>query len=290
MPFLTAARSGKIKSTASGMSYLEMKYNLLMSYCTFLAFYLLLKIEGKSVENHPVVHKLTHIKTLFEKLKPLDQKLSYQVEKMANVTEAATQGSLAHKPNLKDLDMVSDDDEEGDDNEDDEDMEDDMEEGESDIEDDMRGEKAEGDDESESEEEEKTGRVKGGVYKAPKLNAMTYEDPKDKKRRQKEEYERKRIGKTSLVDELKREMADAPEEVYMGGVVKKGKVARYQDALEREELDAFRRTSMTTKEKKALRNRNFEEMQDKLDTLDDDFAAIQSIVRRTGQKNTDAAV
>ena len=72
MPFLTAARSGKIKSTASGMSYLEMKYNLLMSYCTFLAFYLLLKIEGKPVENHPVVHKLTHIKTLFEKLKPLD--------------------------------------------------------------------------------------------------------------------------------------------------------------------------------------------------------------------------
>ena len=88
LPFLTAARSGKIKSTASGMSYLEMKYNLLMSYITFLAFYLLMKIEGKSVENHPVIHKLTHIKTLFEKLKPLDQKLSYQVDKMATLTEA----------------------------------------------------------------------------------------------------------------------------------------------------------------------------------------------------------
>jgi len=75
LPFLTAARSGQVKSTASGMSYLEMKYNLLMSYCTFLAFYLLLKVEGKPVENHPVIHKLTHIKTLFEKLKPLDQKL-----------------------------------------------------------------------------------------------------------------------------------------------------------------------------------------------------------------------
>ena len=77
LPFLTAARSGQIKQTASGMSYLEMKYNLLMSYCTFLAFYLLLKVEGKPVENHPVIHKLTHIKTLFEKLKPLDQKLQY---------------------------------------------------------------------------------------------------------------------------------------------------------------------------------------------------------------------
>ena len=74
-PFLAAARAGKVKSTATGMSYLEMKYNLLMSYCTFLTFYLLLKVEGKPVENHPVIHKLTHIKALFEKLKPLDQKL-----------------------------------------------------------------------------------------------------------------------------------------------------------------------------------------------------------------------
>ncbi len=64
-----------IKSTSAGMSYLEIKYNLLMSYCTFLAFYLLLKVEGKPVENHPVIYKLAHIKTLFEKLKPLDQKL-----------------------------------------------------------------------------------------------------------------------------------------------------------------------------------------------------------------------
>ena len=85
-------------------------------------------------------------------------------------------------------------------------------------------------------------------------------------------------------------MGDAPEEVYMGGVVKKGKVARYQDALEREELDAFRRSAMSTKDKKKLQNRNFEEMQDKLDTLDDDFAAIQSIVRRSGMKKGDEAV
>ena len=181
LPFLTAARSGQIKQTASGMSYLEMKYNLLMSYCTFLAFYLLLKVEGKPVENHPVIHKLTHIKTLFEKLKPLDQKLQYQIDKMANMTEAASQGNLAHKPNLKDLEMQSD--EENDDDEDGDSVEDidDMEEGESDIEDDMG---ARQDAESESESE-KGGRVveNGGIYKAPKLNAVAYEDSKDRKMR-----------------------------------------------------------------------------------------------------------
>lgn len=46
---------------------------------------------------------------------------------------------------------------------------------------------------------------------------------------------------------------------------------------------------MSKKEKKALQNRNFEEMQDKLETLDEDFAAIQSIVRRTGSK-ADSAI
>ena len=87
-------------------------------------------------------------------------------------------------------------------------------------------------------------------------------------------------------------MSDAPEEVYMGGVAKKGKAAKFQDALEREELDAFRRVSMTTKERKALKKSSREEMQDKLDNLDDDFAAIQSIVRRTSTRgaNDDAAV
>ena len=262
-----------------------MKYNLLMSYCTFLSFYLLLKVEGKPVDNHPVIHKLTHIKTLFEKLKPLDSKLQYQVDKMSNVTDAkAAQSSLTHKPNLKDLNMVSDAE---DDDEQDYDEEDDMEEGESDIEDDMgkRGQEM-SDDESEREGKQ----VGGDVYKAPKLNAMAFEDAKDRKKRMRAEFERKRLGKTTLVEELKREMDDAPEEVFMGGVAKKGKTSRFQDALEREEMENFKRTTMTTKEQKALRNRNFEEMQDKLDTLDDDFAAIQSIVKRTGARETDAAV
>jgi len=79
-PLLSKASSHELQ-TKHGMTYLEMKYNLLLSYCTFLSFYLLLKLEGKSVAEHPVVFKLTHIKTLLEKLKPLDQKLQYQIEK-----------------------------------------------------------------------------------------------------------------------------------------------------------------------------------------------------------------
>ena len=63
--------------TKHGMSYLEMKYNLMISYNQFLSYYLLLKLRGKKVENHPVISRLLHLKSLFEKLRPLDQKLVY---------------------------------------------------------------------------------------------------------------------------------------------------------------------------------------------------------------------
>lgn len=59
----------------NAISYLEMKHNLLLSYSTFLSFYLLLKIEGKAVKDHPVLYKLAHIKSLLDNLAPLDEKL-----------------------------------------------------------------------------------------------------------------------------------------------------------------------------------------------------------------------
>ena len=57
-----------------------MKHNLMLSYCTFLTFYLLMKVEGKDTNDHPVIYKLAHIKTLFENLKPLDIKMNAQIQ------------------------------------------------------------------------------------------------------------------------------------------------------------------------------------------------------------------
>jgi len=76
LPFLEKAKSNHIQSTAEGSSYLEMKYNLMMAYCQFLSFFMLLKADGcPNIEKHPVVKRLLYVKTMFEKLKPLDQKL-----------------------------------------------------------------------------------------------------------------------------------------------------------------------------------------------------------------------
>ena len=65
-----------------GRQYLDMKHNLLLSYSTFLIFYLMLKAEGRDVKNHPVVYKLAHMKTLLEKLKPIDEKVDIEVSKV----------------------------------------------------------------------------------------------------------------------------------------------------------------------------------------------------------------
>jgi len=62
-------------ASSKGRTYLEMKYNLMLSYSTYLNFYLLMKVEGMNIDNHPVIFKLAHIKSLFEKLKPLDEKM-----------------------------------------------------------------------------------------------------------------------------------------------------------------------------------------------------------------------
>jgi hypothetical protein len=48
-------------------------------------FYMLLKLQGKQISNHPVIAKLIYFKTLIGKLKPIDKKLEYQISKMIRI-------------------------------------------------------------------------------------------------------------------------------------------------------------------------------------------------------------
>ncbi|XP_042062883.1 something about silencing protein 10-like isoform X2 [Salvia splendens] len=74
----------KIKGQESGkkgtMHYIEVKQLLLQSYCQAITFYLLLKSEGQPVRDHPVVSHLVEIKSLLDKIKNIDDNLSFDME------------------------------------------------------------------------------------------------------------------------------------------------------------------------------------------------------------------
>lgn len=70
----------------------------------------------------------------------------------------------------------------------------------SDIEDDLGGHRSKPKESDSSDEP--VGKKGNNVYKAPKVTAVGFEDKADKKKRQKAEYEKKKIGKSNLIDEL----------------------------------------------------------------------------------------
>ncbi|XP_031495749.1 uncharacterized protein LOC116261230 [Nymphaea colorata] len=84
--------------TREGISYLDVKYLLLLSYCQSIIYYSLLKAKGLSVSDHPVVRSLVESRLFLEKVRPIDKKLQYQVEKLMR---AANSGSRMVAPDVK---------------------------------------------------------------------------------------------------------------------------------------------------------------------------------------------
>lgn len=69
---------------------------------------MLLKSQGKSIKDHPVIDQLVRIRTVMEKLKPLDAKLKHQIDKLLKIAVVGSVEHLANdpksfKPNLDDF-------------------------------------------------------------------------------------------------------------------------------------------------------------------------------------------
>ncbi|XP_054787343.1 uncharacterized protein LOC129293417 [Prosopis cineraria] len=73
--------------TAVGFSYLEAKNLLLLNYCQSLVYYLLQKAKGFSIEGHPVVRSIVEIRLFLEKIRPIDKKQQYQIQKLTKASE-----------------------------------------------------------------------------------------------------------------------------------------------------------------------------------------------------------
>lgn len=127
-------RKGEL-STDQGLSFLEMKYNMLLSYLINLTFVVLRKCSGEKIEGDPCIDRLIEIRTVLEKIRPIDHKLKYQIDKLV---KTAVTGTNANDPTT------------------------------------FRANPDNLIDHSESEDEEKAEKTKSDVYVPPKLSAVHY--------------------------------------------------------------------------------------------------------------------
>lgn len=233
-PLIQRARDLQIP-TSKGLSYLETKYHLLLNYCTNICFYLLLKAEGKTVKNHPVIEHLARTRTVIDRLKPLDQKLKYQIDKLLKLAaqgEANLQSDpkLRHRANIKGFLPIG---KEAADDEDDED----------DSDDDMNG--------MDSDENVETGRSALGAsldrYVAPKFAPTGDREEKRKLRAE------KKAKSSSMAQYLIDEFGDRPLEHTLSTGPRDKSLREAQAERDRYEEDNFVRLGLTKKEKKASR-------------------------------------
>jgi hypothetical protein len=178
-PLIQQLKAKKVPKTSQGLSYLEVKYHLLLSYCINISFYLLLKSEGRSVKNHPVIEQLVRTRVTLEKMRPLDQRLKYQIDKllkMATLGEANVEmdPKLKHKPNLRAFAAVG----------------------------------AGSDDEDENGDAGADSDEAPAKYRAPKMSATVFDDTDKRDRRRQKEEDKAR--KSSMAQFLVEEFDDQP--------------------------------------------------------------------------------
>ncbi|KAI7907191.1 Sas10/Utp3/C1D family-domain-containing protein [Cokeromyces recurvatus] len=231
--------------TSKGVSFLEVKYQLMLQYVLQLAYFVQLKISGKQIENHPVIESLVELRVILDKMKPIETKLKYQIDKLVRAAmvdrtkqqqetkkemtteEVVAADPLAFKPNPMNLINKKDD------NDDevviDEDTTDDM----------------------------------TGIYRPPKLAPVTYNEDIGKKSGKKQRDEarlKEKASRSRLMKDIMTEMSENPEELDVYGGVNEG--LGYGDRIdsmiaekESYEENNYVRLAVTRKEKQRL-NKN----------------------------------
>ncbi|CCI10541.1 unnamed protein product [Albugo candida] len=70
------------RSFGSGLRYLVVRQNLLLHYINNISFYLLLRSEGKTVQDHPVLDHILRIKKHISELGAIDESVGDQLEQL----------------------------------------------------------------------------------------------------------------------------------------------------------------------------------------------------------------
>jgi len=215
-----------------GLSFLEMKFHLVLDYLINLTFTMILKINGKSLVEQPCIDRLVEIRTVLEKIRPINKKLSYQVDKLIKMASEAVEGQanpLSFKPNLNNLVNKDEEDSEG--------------------------------------FEEEDGQKKDEVYVPPRVTAVPYDEEEDKQKKKMEKARQKSLN-NALLQDLRNEYSEAPEEIRSGrNGNMRAKLQKKEEERQRFEEDNFRRLTVTKKDRMMKRKLNDLDTVVKLDSF-----------------------
>jgi len=165
-----------------GMSFLDVKNQMLVKYLTNLAVLFLKKCSGESIKDTVTVDHLVEIRTILEKMRPVEHKLKYQIEKLLKLAAGGKLGEndpLQFKANPNNL-MSK-----------------------------VGGEDSSDDDDAENKKDKKS-----GVYVPPKIASMHYEgDAEQQTSKAKTEKSQRQKLSESALQGLREEYMDTPMEI-----------------------------------------------------------------------------
>ncbi|KAH8421161.1 hypothetical protein KR009_006988, partial [Drosophila setifemur] len=194
-------------TTEYGLSFLEVKYHMLLDYLINLTYVVLRNCSGETIEGDPSIERLIEIRTVLEKIRPIDHKLRYQIDKLvktATTGVSTNSDPILYKPNLDE--MMDSAIESGRDKH--------YDNGANSVSD--SGEDEDGDSEVANKQRKTDGKF--GVYVPPRIKPVYYggdERDADKEKKVRERV-KKQIVTSSMLQDLKEEYLDAPTEISSG--------------------------------------------------------------------------
>lgn len=171
--------------TASGLSFLELRNLLMVNYLKELISIAEVKCNGQSLQQDEcksTILRIVEMRTSLEKMRPIHFKLKYRIEKLvkaANTQSFDPDDPINLKPNLAALDLEE-----------------------------------EGEETGQAEDQTGAGSSKNKKYIVSKVSAVHYdEDTGEAKKMKVLERAKKRALSSNLMNELRGEFDDAPEEI-----------------------------------------------------------------------------
>ncbi|GFN95245.1 neuroguidin-like [Plakobranchus ocellatus] len=166
--------------SSHGMSFLDVKNQLMGSYMANLALLVDKKTSGQSVREDPSIDRLVEIRTVLEKMRPIEHKLKYQINKVVTAYKEKKQDPSDPRKFRANF-----------------------------------GAFANASESDSSDDEEKGSEDKPKTYVAPKLAPVHYSDdetPEDRLKKQTEKKTKKALS-SAMLREMREQYTDAPIEI-----------------------------------------------------------------------------